>query len=152
MPARTFTTRSEAQTRRLAGELAARLTGGEVIGLYGDFGAGKSVFVKGLAKGLGVKELVTSPSFILAQSFPGRLWLHHLDLYRLSTREAKRFLAVETYWRPDGVLCLEWADRLGESFPREGLRVKIEVVGEARQLVFEWETKGWAEKAGPADP
>ena len=94
----------------LAADLARRLSGGEVIFLAGDFGSGKTVFVKGLAAALGVDPTsVTSPSFTLAQSYSGRLTIHHVDLYRLENQEAIAELAMEDLLSPSSVLVVEWA-------------------------------------------
>ena len=77
-------TRSEGETEELAAELGKRLRGGEVLLLVGELGTGKTVFVRGLARGAGVDPAeVSSPTFVLLTSYPGRLTLHHADLYRL---------------------------------------------------------------------
>ncbi len=94
----------------LAADLARQLRGGEVIFLSGDFGSGKTVFVKGLAAALGIDPAsVTSPSFTLAQSYFGSLTIHHVDLYRLENQEAIAELAMEDLVSPSAVLVIEWA-------------------------------------------
>lgn len=106
----THVTRSEQETFALGAELGARLTGGEVVFLIGEFGCGKTVFAKGIASALGIAPAsVTSPSFVLVQSYQGRLLLHHADLYRITTREAVEELVLEELVSPGSVLVVEWA-------------------------------------------
>lgn len=107
----TLQTANEDDTRAVAARLAAALTGGEVIGLRGDLGAGKTVFVQGLACGLGACEPATSPSFVIVHHHPGRLHLFHVDLYRLTTGEVEE-LGLEELIAPDAVVAIEWSERL----------------------------------------
>lgn len=102
-------------------DLAANFKGGEVLALEGPLGSGKTTFVQGIAQGLGVTEPVTSASFILVQSLPGKLWLHHFDCYRLSSSEAERLLLMEEYLESDGIVCIEWADRVAHCLPSHSL-------------------------------
>lgn len=107
-----YVTRSEAETEALAAELGGGFRGGEVVLLSGELGAGKTAFVRGLARGVGGRaEDVASPTFVLLTSYPGRLALHHADLYRLD-RGADRELGLEELPGPRGVLAIEWAERL----------------------------------------
>ena len=110
-----MTTRSEAETAELAERMAAAFRGGEVVLLSGELGAGKTAFVRGLARGLGVDpEDVASPTFVLLTAYPGRLTLHHADLYRLRGDGDERELGLEELPGPGGVLAVEWAERLRE--------------------------------------
>ena len=104
-------TGSEDETRALAAQLAAQLAGGEVLGLRGDLGAGKTVFVQGLARGLGASGPVTSPSFVIVHEYPGRLLLCHVDLYRLDTQDVED-LGLDDLITPDNVVAIEWSERL----------------------------------------
>jgi tRNA threonylcarbamoyladenosine biosynthesis protein TsaE len=133
---RAETTRSEDETESLAAEIGAALEGGEAVLLEGELGAGKTVFVRGLARGLGVAvEDVTSPTFVLLTSHPGRLTLYHADLYRLRGDGDEQELGLEELPGPKGVLAVEWAERLAASpWPRR-LRVKLAHAGEnARRI------------------
>ena len=97
----------------MAAELAQTFRGGEVVLLSGELGAGKTAFVRGLARGVGADpEEVASPTFVLLTSYPGRLRLHHADLYRLGDKGEDRDLGLEELPGPDGVLAIEWAERL----------------------------------------
>lgn len=110
-----ITTQSEADTEKVAADLAASFVGGEVVLLCGDLGAGKTAFVRGLARGMGLDpEEVASPTFVLLTAYPGRLTLHHADLYRLRGGGDERELGLEELPGRDGVLAIEWAERLGE--------------------------------------
>src|SRR5712664_1535106 len=118
MATRTVTTRSEEETSALGRELAATLAAGDVLLLYGDLGAGKTAFVRGLAEGLGVDPSeVSSPTFTLIQEYRGgRLPLYHVDLYRLNDAREVDDLGLEEM-ATDGVLALEWADKLPRPIP-----------------------------------
>lgn len=106
-------TGSEAETAALAERLGARFLGGEVVLLEGELGAGKTAFVRGLARGVGADPAeVASPTFVLLTSYPGRLTLHHADLYRLSGGGDDAELGLEELPGPRGVLAVEWAERL----------------------------------------
>jgi tRNA threonylcarbamoyladenosine biosynthesis protein TsaE len=122
---------------------------GLVIGLSGDLGAGKTQFVKGLARGLGFAGRVHSPTFTLVNIYPGgRLTLFHLDLYRLETREQIHGAGLEEYLNPAGVAVVEWAERWGDWEHRTSniehrtsnvfRMVKIEILNEKeRRITYE---------------
>ena len=123
-------TRSEAETAALAEALAAGFRGGEVVLLTGDLGAGKTAFVKGLARGLGVDPgEVVSPTFVLLTRYPGRLTLHHADLYRLAGGGDEREIGLEELPGAGGVLAVEWAERLGGDPWPGALHVSLEHAG-----------------------
>jgi len=134
-------TRSEAETESLAAELAASFRGGEVVLLSGELGTGKTVFVRGLARGVGADpEDVASPTFVLLTRYAGRLTLHHADLYRLGGGHADRELGLEELPGPRGVLAIEWAERLSAHpwDPALAVRVTLEHAGDdARRVRIE---------------
>ncbi len=134
-------TRSEAETEALATELAASFRGGEVVLLSGELGAGKTVFVRGLARGVGADpEDVASPTFVLLTRYAGRLTLHHADLYRLGGGGDDRELGLEELPGPLGVLAIEWAERLSAHpwDPALAVRVTLEHAGDdARRVRIE---------------
>jgi len=136
--ARVELTSSAEETEALAADLAAQLRGGEVLLLSGELGAGKTAFVRGLARGLGAPpEEVASPTFVLLTSYEGRLVLHHADLYRLASGEASE-LGLEELPGANGVLAIEWADRLPEAPWLRVLRVRLEHrEGDLRQVTIE---------------
>ena len=131
-------TRSERETERVARELAASLVPGDVLLLSGTLGAGKTTFVRGLAEGLGIDPAeVSSPTFTLVHEYRGgRLALYHADLYRVGAAAAE-YLGLEELGAKDGVLAIEWPDRLAHEMPG-ATHVAIELVDEGtRRIVVE---------------
>jgi tRNA threonylcarbamoyladenosine biosynthesis protein TsaE len=113
MAARTITTQSEEETAAIGREVASTLSAGDVLLLYGDLGAGKTAFVRGLAEGLGIRrDEVSSPTFTLIQEYRGgRLPLFHVDLYRIEDPREFDELGLDEI-AEDGVLAIEWAEKL----------------------------------------
>jgi len=108
----TYISHSPAETAALGEQWGRAAQSGLVIGLSGDLGAGKTQFVKGLARGLGITARVHSPTFALVNTYAGgRVTLFHLDLYRLETPEQIAAAGLEEYLRPAGVTVIEWAER-----------------------------------------
>lgn len=119
-------TRSSEETRELAAAIAPLLVPGDVLVLSGDLGAGKTTFVQGLAKGLGIVERVTSPTFILMKEYPGgRFPLMHLDVYRLAKIQEVIDLGIDEYLDPSYVVAVEWGDRVEPLLPQDHLNVEL---------------------------
>lgn len=130
-------TRSPEQTLALAEAIGRRLKPGAVLALTGDLGAGKTLFVKGLATGLGVSPdiVITSPTYTLINEYPGRLPLGHVDLYRLETEVDFDDIGLYDLLDEDGVAAIEWADRLGPDALGDHLTVHLTVAGlEEREI------------------
>ncbi len=100
---------------------ASRLNGGEVIALVGELGAGKTVFTKGLCKGLNVKNPVISPTFTIANEYDADFKIYHFDAYRLSGSEDAAAIGIEDYMMGDGVCIIEWADKVKEIIPEDAM-------------------------------
>ena len=132
---------SPAETEALGEVWGRNAQSGLVIALSGDLGAGKTQFVKGLARGMGITTRVHSPTFTLVNEYSGgRLTLFHLDLYRLETPAQILSAGVAEYLTPAGVAVIEWAERLtAEELQLTKLRrVQIEIVSESeRRIVYE---------------
>ena len=131
-------TQSETETHGLARELSLTLKAGDVLLLSGDLGSGKTTFVRGLAEGLGIDpDDVSSPTFTLLHEYRGgRLTLYHADLYRLD-KTATDDLGLEETGVRDGVLAIEWPDRLSHDIPGATV-VRLEVVDDAlRRITIE---------------
>jgi tRNA threonylcarbamoyladenosine biosynthesis protein TsaE len=127
-------TTSEEETAGAGARLASSLEAGNVVLLYGDLGAGKTAFVRGLAQGLGADPAdVTSPTFTLVQEYHGRVVLYHVDLYRLEEREVDD-LGLEELILGDGVVAIEWAERW-RGRPDDVIEVRIEDAGEERRRI-----------------
>jgi tRNA threonylcarbamoyladenosine biosynthesis protein TsaE len=122
---RTVITRSEAETFRLAKKIAAAFKGDEVVLLVGELGAGKTIFAKGIAAGLGLEDhrLVCSPSFTLLNIYQAKFPIFHFDLYRLEKSDEIADLGLEDYL-DRGVVIVEWAERI--PFALKALRIVIE--------------------------
>lgn len=125
MRALTVSSSSPEETRILGASLAPVLLPGDVISLSGDLGAGKTVFVQGLGRALGVETPVTSPTFTLIHEYRGRYPIVHLDIYRLDSYQEVLDLGYEELLNPDGVLVVEWGDAVAPLLPRRYLGVEI---------------------------
>ncbi|MDI6874975.1 tRNA (adenosine(37)-N6)-threonylcarbamoyltransferase complex ATPase subunit type 1 TsaE [Candidatus Solincola sp.] len=143
-----FQTRGEGETRKLASRLAELLQPGDVILLVGELGTGKTSFVRGLAEGLGVGERVVSPTFTLLREYRGRLPLHHLDAYRLEGASDLLDLGVEELLGGEGVVAVEWGDRVREFFRDEYLEVDLSYGEEENERVVRLVPRGgtWGER------
>ena len=130
--------RGPGETRRLGARLGRLLRPGDTILLSGDLGAGKTVFVQGIARGMGFEGSVSSKSFVLMGEYQGRQYkLYHVDLYRLEAPEQAADLAVDEYCA-DGALVVEWPERAPHVFPPERLYVRFEATGErSRRLTVD---------------
>ena len=132
-----FSSKSPDETLRLGEQWGREAKAGWVIGLTGDLGAGKTQLVKGIARGLGIKSRIQSPTFTLIHEYrDGRLPLYHIDLYRLDTAEQVVAAGLEPYfYQTDGVTVVEWAER----YPMKEYRdVRIDAVGEnERRITYE---------------
>ena len=107
--------------------LGEKIPAGSVVCLDGDLGVGKTVFAKGVAKGLGLKEPVSSPTFTIVQEYrEGRIPLFHFDVYRIEDPEEMYEIGYEEYFYGDGVCLIEWADQIRELIPETATHVLIE--------------------------
>lgn len=110
-----YYTRSETETEQLGYALGEKLSPGTVIAYEGDLGAGKTAFTRGLARGLGVTERVTSPTYTIVNEYAGRIPLFHFDMYRLSSAEDLFDIGWEDYLERGGVIAVEWSSRVTEA-------------------------------------
>ena len=134
--------RSAQQTQALGERLGARLGRGDVVACIGPLGAGKTCFLQGLARGLGVMTDVTSPTFVLVNQYRGRLPVYHVDAYRTGSLSELVDLGLEEMLHGEGVTVVEWADKLLPLLPPRTVTVTIAGLGdEPRQI----------ELAGPAE-
>uniref|UniRef100_A0A7C1F817 tRNA threonylcarbamoyladenosine biosynthesis protein TsaE n=1 Tax=Ammonifex degensii TaxID=42838 RepID=A0A7C1F817_9THEO len=119
-------TDSDEATRALGEKLGRLLNSGDLVALTGELGAGKTCFAQGLARGVGVKTPVNSPTFVLIKEYAGRLPLYHFDAYRLSGPEEFFALGSAEYFAGDGVSVVEWADRVVDALPEDRVEVTIQ--------------------------
>jgi tRNA threonylcarbamoyladenosine biosynthesis protein TsaE len=127
---RVLVTRDAAATRALASRLASVARPGDLLCLIGDLGAGKTQFAKGFAAGLGVTDVVNSPTFVLMTEYEGRLPIFHLDLYRIADAAEAMAGGLLDERQTTGVTLIEWAERLGPAPPETRLDVRIEGTGD----------------------
>lgn len=116
-------TTSPEQTVEIGESLARLLKPGDTLTLAGDLGAGKTTFTKGLAKGLGVRDMVSSPTFTIIKEYQGRLPLYHMDVYRMDGDDED--LGFDEYFASDGVTVVEWADNIASYLPNDRLEIEI---------------------------
>ncbi|MDO4484990.1 MAG: tRNA (adenosine(37)-N6)-threonylcarbamoyltransferase complex ATPase subunit type 1 TsaE [Bacillota bacterium] len=119
--------RNEKETRNFGLKLAETLQPGTVIALIGDLGTGKTALTKAIAEGLGITDVITSPTFNIVKEYDsGRLPLYHFDVYRLGDVDEMYELGYEEYFYGRGVSVVEWADIVEDIIPEEAIRINIE--------------------------
>ena len=129
-----FVTHSDQETFELGSRVGESISGHAIFLLHGELGAGKTVFTKGLAAGLGIDPIyVTSPSFTLVNIHEGRLKLYHVDLYRIES-SSRRDLGLEEMFDTDAVTVIEWAERL-QPVPQGAIEVNIEYLTDSERRV-----------------
>lgn len=132
-----YCSNSVAETEELGAQLAARLRPGDVVAYTGDLGAGKTAFTRGIARGLGIPERVTSPTFTIVNEYEGgRLPLFHFDLYRLGDPEELFDIGWEDYLARGGVCAVEWSENVADALERDTVRVDIRRGGEESRRVI----------------
>ncbi len=129
-------TRSETQTIKFGQLLAGQLVAKDVVALFGDLGSGKTVLVKGIGKGLGITEEITSPSFTIISEYTGRIPLFHFDLYRIENVAEFFDLDYENYFFGNGVSVIEWADKIEPYLPDMRIDIKIKRVDRNRREIL----------------
>jgi len=129
--------KSVEDTIALGKALGKKLKVGSVVALVGDLGSGKTVFTKGIAQGLGVKNAryVNSPTFVIIKEYKGRVPLYHFDLYRLDHHSSFDEMNYEEYFYGPGVTVIEWADKIEKSLPMQYIKVKLKVTGEDKRRI-----------------
>ena len=137
MKEREFISNRVHETERFAESLAEGFTGGEVLLLHGDLGAGKTHFVKGLAKGLGIDEVITSPTFALHNSYEGRLTLNHFDFYRIEDPEEVAILGLdEFFYDKHAVSAIEWSENIKDLLPKNCINITIEKISDNSRKII----------------
>lgn len=121
-------TKTEKETIKLGKTIARGLGVLDVVALFGPLGSGKTTLTKGIASGLGIKQNeVSSPSYVLAKEYQGKLPLYHLDLYRLDKRSTVEREGFDSYLYGDGITVIEWAQRMKSLLPAEYLRIDLKI-------------------------
>lgn len=140
----TIATSSLEETRRLGERLGRLLKEGDIICLHGELGAGKTSFTQGIAKGMGVaKAFITSPTFVIANEYKGRLALYHIDLYRLNNIAEIEDIGLSEYLKGEAVTVIEWAEKAEGLLSEDRLSVYLESLGgDKRRLSLKQQARG----------
>lgn len=139
-----YTTACAKETQKIAEDLAGSLSGGTVLALHGDLGSGKTTFVQGLAKGLGIKGQIISPTFIIVRTYKldkARLndlnHFYHIDLYRIEHENGLVGLGIEEIIHdPKNIVAIEWAERMGSLLPEKRIDIRFEYVDEGKRRII----------------
>jgi len=118
-----YETKDEAGTFEIAATFAKTIKPSDIIALTGELGTGKTVFARGVASALGVKEKVTSPTFTLINEYHGDFVIYHMDFYRLDNLKEILDIGVDDYFFRESICLIEWAEKMGEMFPEEAIWV-----------------------------
>jgi tRNA threonylcarbamoyladenosine biosynthesis protein TsaE len=142
-------TRSTDETLELARAVGELLRPGDVVSLVGELGAGKTVFARGVARALGVTELVVSPTFTIVREYEGRVPLVHVDVYRIDAVQELHDLGFEEVVRDDAVTIVEWGDMIDGLLPGDRLDIRLAPGGADDERVVEIEGHGrsWSARA-----
>ena len=131
----TILTKGEAETEEAGARFAATLPDGAVVALYGDLGAGKTAFVRGMTRGLGINARVSSPTFTIVNEYLGERELYHFDMYRLGSSEELFDIGWEDYLRRGGICAVEWSENVADAFDGDEITVRITKCGDdSRQI------------------
>ena len=139
-----FITNNSKETQKLAEDFVKRLNKGDVLALYGNLGSGKTTFVQGLARGVGVRKRIISPTFIIVRSYKLRIKNHelrimnfyHIDLYRIESKKDLKGLGIEDIINnPQNIVAIEWAEKMKSFLPKKRWDVKFEDLGGSRRKI-----------------
>lgn len=128
-------TENERETTIAGAELAKKLSRGAVVAMYGDLGAGKTAFVRGMADGLGLSARVSSPTFTIVNEYLGDVPLFHFDMYRLASSEELFEIGWEDYLERGGICAVEWSENVEDAFPQDTVKVVITKTGDSSRSI-----------------
>lgn len=131
----TFISRSEAQTEAVGEQFAKNLADGTVVAMYGDLGAGKTAFVRGMARGMGLTCRVSSPTFTIVNEYCGERELIHFDMYRLNDSDELFDIGWEDYLARGAVCAVEWSEKVDDAFCGDETVVRIEKLGDTERKI-----------------
>jgi tRNA threonylcarbamoyladenosine biosynthesis protein TsaE len=146
-----FQTKSEKETEKLGEEIGRKILKeklgkiAKIVALEGDLGGGKTTFLKGFAKGLGIKEKILSPTFVIAKRFEVSVsrfqYFYHIDCYRIEKpREILNLGFREIIKDPKNIVAIEWADKIKKILPKEVIKIKFKILGKKeREILIKWQ-------------
>ncbi len=126
---------SPEETRKLGEKLAESFSPGSVVALFGSLGSGKTCLTQGICSGLGVKDFVVSPSFVLINEYQGKFRVYHIDLFRLEKLSEIVNLGYEEYFYGDGICIVEWAEKAFELLPEKRLEIHLKILSEKEREI-----------------
>lgn len=129
-------TNSPAETEALGECLAAKLHGGETVALFGGMGMGKTAFTRGLARGLGIDEGVSSPTFALVHEYRGRVPVYHFDMFRVTGWDDLYSTGFFDYLESGGVLVIEWSENIESALPEDAIQIEIRQGEQENERIF----------------
>lgn len=137
MEVKTF---SPAQTKKIAQKLSSQLKGGDILALYGDLGSGKTIFAQGIAKGLGIKKRILSPTFVFMRTYPfvkkgQELTFYHIDLYRGEDIKDFRALGLDEIFNDDAIILLEWAEKISSALPKKRFDIYLKKIDDKTRKI-----------------
>ena len=134
-----FISKNEDESRRIAFDLGKNAKPGEVYSVTGTLGAGKTLMAKEFARGLGITDDITSPTFTILEEYAGKIPFYHFDLYRIESPEEIELMGFEDYFYGNGVSWIEWAEKCGSLMPEKHISVTIEIISdEERRITLEY--------------
>ena len=136
-----FISHSQLETEEIGQKLAEKLPGGSVVAMYGDLGAGKTAFVRGMAKGMGLSCRVSSPTFTIVNEYLGERELIHFDMYRLSSADELFDIGWEDYLSRGAVCAVEWSEKVQDAFFGDEITVRIEKLSDTERKITIEEAK-----------
>ena len=128
-------TNNELETEQAGAQFAKELPGGTVVAFYGDLGAGKTAFVRGMAKGMGISSRVNSPTFTIVNEYIGERELYHFDMYRLGSADELFDIGWEDYLSRGGVCAVEWSENVSDAFEGNEISVVIEKISDTGRKI-----------------
>lgn len=131
----TYISRSEAETETIGEKFAQGLVGGTVVAMYGDLGAGKTAFARGMARGMGLSCRVSSPTFTIVNEYEGERELIHFDMYRLESSDELFDIGWEDYLNRGAVCAVEWSEKVEDAFYGDEIIVRIEKLGDTERRI-----------------
>lgn len=129
-------TKSEIETEKAAEAFAKILKGGEILAMYGDLGSGKTAFVRGLSRGMGLSARVSSPTFTIVNEYIGERELIHFDMYRLSSGDELFDIGWEDYLARNAVLAVEWSEKVEDAFTGEEIRIVFHKLSDTSRKIL----------------
>lgn len=131
----TFISRSEKETELIGEKFASGLDDGTVVAMYGDLGAGKTAFVRGMARGMGIDACVSSPTFTIVNEYEGDRTLIHFDMYRLGSADELFDIGWEDYLKRSAVLVVEWSENISDAYYGDEIVLRIEKLGDNERRI-----------------